>query len=106
SFVIDISDGLTARAADAGIVEEEVNWFALEFDSRRPDACKITHIHGLHPKLAAAPIRHSANLGSGAWIATSRVNLPAIRGTLPSELQPEPAIGAGDQGARHLLITP
>ena len=61
-FVIDVSDGLTTGAANAGIIEKEVNWLALQFGSRRPDACKIADIHGQHVKLAAAPISHDRAL--------------------------------------------
>ena len=45
-FVIDVSDALTARAADPGIVDEDINGSALEFRSGRLDTREVSHIQG------------------------------------------------------------
>jgi hypothetical protein len=50
-----------------------------------------------------ACVSESMQLGSGTWITTSSVNLPAIGQILSGKLEPNSAIGPGDQGAWHRI---
>ena len=89
---------------NAGIIEEEVNGFPVEFRGRRLDTRELSDIQGQDPQFVAALVSQSAQLGSGIWITTSRVNLPAVGQVLSGKLDPESAIGTGDQGAWHRFL--
>jgi hypothetical protein len=76
--VIDVSDRLVPDSGDAGVVEEEVNGLPVEFRGRCLDTRGVSDIHGQDTQFVAARFSQLAQLGSGIWITTSRVNLPAI----------------------------
>ena len=56
------------------------------------------------PQFVVARISQSAQLGSGTWITTRRVNLPTLGQILSGELKPESAIGTCDQSAWHRML--
>jgi hypothetical protein len=95
-FVVEVSDGLASGSAHAGIVEEEVNGLPVEFCGYRLDTRRISHIQGQDLQFAIARVYQSLQLGSGIWVTTCRVNIPAVGQILSGELEPKSAIGTGD----------
>jgi len=75
----------------------------IEFRGRRLDTRQVGDIQGYDPRFVVARVSQSAQFGSGIWITTTRVNLPAIGQILFGELEPESAIVTGDQGAWHRI---
>ncbi len=108
SIVINVSNGLTPSPHDASVVEEDVDGLPVKFRRCSLDTEGVSDIQGQDPQVVVvACVSQSMQLGSGTWITTSSVNLPAIGQKLSDELEPNPAIGSGDQGAWHrMLIAP